>query len=66
MLQSFYHWVTRKNSVVTELEKKNWELLISGTKGNVKLFFFFKEMLNLRWKLYIPVETLGGQLGKQA
>lgn len=48
MLQSFYHWVTRKNSVVTELEKKNWELLISGTKGNVKLFFFFKEMLNLR------------------
>ena len=48
MLQSFYHWVTRKNSGVTELEKKNWEELISGTKGNVKLFFFFKEILNFR------------------
>ena len=51
MLQSFYHWVTRKNSGVTELEKKNWEELISGTREMGSFFFFLKkerEILNLR------------------
>lgn len=54
MLQSFYHWVTRKNSGVTELEKKNWEGLISGTKGNVKLFFFFLRNIELEVRTVHP------------
>lgn len=47
MLQSFYHWVTRKNSGVTELEKKNWEELISGTREMGSFFFFKKRKRNI-------------------
>lgn len=45
MLQSFYIWVTRKNSGVTELGKGSWEELILGSQGKMRLFK--KEILNL-------------------
>lgn len=56
-------------------QKKQWSYWTGKEKlggadfrdqGKCEAFYFFKEILNLRWELHIPVETLGGQLDKQA